>query len=244
MRKVLIFFITFTLVLVGASTSNYAQIPGKFQKLIDQGDFSQTQNLMRQELATKLDMDPIQRLEIAFQIERLERIKKDFTKTKEEILNYIKQYVPDVKEADLARWEKEKSLEFMVIDGEKKYFNNAAPNLFRINKKLKQIKKKKSGQASPPLYNRLKDVKEIIKASKETGKKNINPVRSRVTYTLTVNRDVVPKGKIIRCWLPFPREIPNRQIDVELISCFPERHIISPNDDYLQRTIYFEQPSA
>lgn len=244
MRKVLIFFITFTLVLVGASTSNYAQIPGKFQKLIDQGDFSQTQNLMRQELATKLDMDPIQRLEIAFQIERLERIKKDFTKTKEEILNYIKQYVPDVKEADLARWEKEKSLEFMVIDGEKKYFNNAAPNLFRINKNLKQIKKKKSGQASPPLYNRLKDVKEIIKASKETGKKNINPVRSRVTYTLTVNRDVVPKGKIIRCWLPFPREIPNRQIDVELISCFPERHIISPNDDYLQRTIYFEQPSA
>ena len=64
-----------------------------------------------------------------------------------------------------------------------------------------------------------------------------------MTYTLSVKKGAVPQGKIIRCWLPFPREIRNRQVDVKLISCIPEQHIISPNYDYLQRTIYLEQPS-
>lgn len=244
MRKVSIVALILFLVAVGVSASSNAQIPEKFQQLIDQGQFTQAQNLMRQELATNLDLAPIQRLNMAFEIERLDRIKKDFKKTEEDILNYIKQYVPDVTATDLARWEQEKSLEFMIIDGEKKYFNNAAPNLFRINKKLKEVKKKQSKPASPPLYNRIEDVRNIIQSAKASGNKFINPVRSRVTYTLTVNKGVVPAGKVIRCWLPFPREIPNRQIDVKLISCLPERHIISPNDDYLQRTIYFEQPSA
>ena len=244
MKRVRFCLVVFLFIFLFFVASNYAQVSEKFQQLIDQGEFTKTQQLMRQELATNLDMDPIQRLNIIFQIERLDRIKKDFKQTKEEIVEYIKQYVPDVKEADLAQWEQEKSLEFMVIDGDKKYFNNAAPNLFRINKKLKQIKKKKSESGTSPLYNRLEDVRNITQAAKESGNKFVNPVRYRVTYTLTVKKNIVPKEKIIRCWLPFPREIPNRQIDVKLISSSPERYIISPNDDYLQRTIYLEQPSA
>lgn len=243
MQRILTLFLILILVLVGAATSTNAQVPDKFQQLIDQGEFTQAQKLMRQELATNLDMDPLQRLNIAFQIERLDRIKKDFRKTKEDMIDYVKQYVPDVTEADLARWEQEKSLECMLIDGEKKYFNNAAPNLFRINKKLKEIKKKQSETAAPRQYNRLEDVRNIIQAAKESGNKFVNPVRARVNYTLTVKKGTVPPGKIIRCWLPFPREIPDRQIDVELVSSFPERYIIAPNDDVLQRTIYFEQPS-
>ncbi|HEX9974853.1 MAG TPA: transglutaminase-like domain-containing protein [bacterium] len=244
MRKFSIALIILFLFLVWISTSNYAQIPEQFQQLVDQGEFAQAQKLMRQELATNLDIDPILKLNIAFQIERLDRIKNDFRKTKNDIIEYIKQYVPDVNEGDLARWEQEKSLEYMMIDGEKKYFNNAAPNLFRINKKLKEIKKKKSEPGAPSLYNRLEDVRKIIQAAKESGNKFVNPVRARVNYALTIKKGAVPEGKIIRCWLPFPKEIPNRQIDIQLISCFPERHIISQNDDYLQRAIYFEQPSA
>jgi hypothetical protein len=244
MKQVRFCLVVFLFIFFFFVASNYAQVSGKFQQLIDQGEFTKAQQLMRQELATNPDMDPVQRLKVVFQIERLDRIRKDFKKTKEEIIEYIKQYVPDVKETDLAQWEQEKSLEFMVIDGEKKYFNNAAPNLFRINKKLKQIKKKKSEPGTSLLYNRLEDVRNIIQAAKERGNKFVNPVRSRVTYTVTVDKNAVPRGKIIRCWLPFPREIPNRQIDVKLISSPPERYIISPNDDYLQRTIYLEQPSA
>lgn len=244
MRKLSIGFLALSLFLFFSSTSNYAQIPAKFQRIIDQGEFNQAQHLMRLELANNLEIDPILKLNLAFEIERLDRIRKDFKKTKEEMLDYIKQYVPDVKEADLARWEQDKSLESMIIDGEKKYFNNAAPNLFRINKKLKEIKKAKAGPGEPDLYDRIDDIRNIIRAAETSRAKFVNPARFRVTYTLNVKKNSVPEGKMIRCWLPYPREIPQRQIDVQLISSVPERHLIAPNDDYLQRTIYLEQPSA
>ncbi|MDZ7375508.1 MAG: transglutaminase domain-containing protein, partial [candidate division KSB1 bacterium] len=202
------------------------------------------QQLMRLELANNLNLGPLQRLAIAFEIERLDRIRKDFTKTHKEVILEIQRYVPNVKESDLLRWEQERSLEFRIIDGNKRYFNNAVPNLFRIDKNLKEIKRKQDGTPAPRRYNRLEDVRNIIQTSLRTGKKYVNPVRARVTYTLTLNKNAVPEGKVVRCWLPFPREIPGRQTDVKLISCFPEQNIVAPNDGYLQRTIYLEQPSA
>jgi len=239
-NKICFFFIFFFSILSFA----FAQIPQKIQTLIDQGEFSKSQKLMRLELANNLEMEAQQRLDLSFQIERLERIKKDFTSTKENIIDYIKQYVPNVQGDDLLKWEKEKSLEYLVIDGEKKYFKWAAQNLFRIDKKLKSIKKKKDKPGLPPVYDRLKDVKKIINQANESGQKWVNPVHVRLTYTLSVNKDVVPGGRVIRCWLPFPREIPNRQTDVKLISCDPEKHIIAPNENYLHRTIYFEKVAA
>jgi hypothetical protein len=223
---------------------SYAQIPNKFQQLIEQGEFTKAQKLMRNELANNLELDAQQKLDIAFQITRLDRIKKDFIRSKQYILDYITQYVPDVKEKDLIQWEKDKSLEYWIIDGEKKYFKWAGLNLFRINKKLKAIKKTKDKPGLPPVFNRLQDVKDIIRQAEESGKKYVKPAHVKVTYTLTVDKNVVPDGKTIRCWLPFPREIPNRQTDVKLISSDPERHILSPNADFLQRTVYFEKPAV
>lgn len=226
------------------SNFSYAQLPTAYQRLIDLGEFSAAQQLMRSELATNLALDPLQRLAIAFEVERLDRIRKDFRKTRDEIIPEIQRYVPNVTEADLARWEEQRSLEYLVIDGKKLYFNNAVPNLFRIDNKLKEIKQRQDGPPAPRRYHHLEDVRNIIQTSLRTGKKYVNPVRARVTYTLTLNKNAVPEGKVVRCWLPFPREIPDRQTDVNLVSCFPERYIVAPNDAYLQRTIYFEQPSA
>ena len=244
MKKLSHILNTLTLLLFFLSNLTFSQIPEKIHNLINQGEFTKAQELMRNELSNNLNMDARQRLDIAFQIERLDRIIKDFTRPKQYILDYIKQYVPNGKEKDLINWEKEKSMEFKIIDGEKRYFNRAAPNLFRINKKLKSIKKKKDKPAPSPVYDRLKDVKEIIMQAKESEKKYVKPTHVRVTYTLTVNRNFVPDGKVIRCWLPFPRKILNRETDVKLISCDPERHLIAPNEDYLQRTIYFEKPAT
>ncbi|HDP99659.1 MAG TPA: transglutaminase domain-containing protein [bacterium] len=222
----------------------FAQIPGEIQNLIDQGEFSRAQHLMRLKLATELEMDPLQRQLISFEIERLERIKKDFTRTADEILEYIQRYVPDATVDDLAQWEQEKSLEFWVIDGEKEYFKWAAPNLFRIDKELKKIKMEKDGPGKAPVYDRLADLRQIIQAANESGQRYVNPVRVKVSYRLAVNENVVPAGKVVRCWLPFPREIPNRQTHVKLLASEPARHIIADNDDYLQRTIYLEKPAA
>ncbi|MBA7619926.1 hypothetical protein ES703_27268 [subsurface metagenome] len=224
--------------------SSHAAIPEKFQKLINKGEFSKVQELMREEIAVNLDLASLDRLEIIFEIERLERIKKDFTRSSAEVIDYIKKYIPDVTDKDLEKWEKGKSLEYMIIDGQKKYFNPAAYNLFLINKEAKKIKQEKEKPKKPELYNRVEAAREIIELAKEEGRKYVKPTRVRIKYSLSVNEDAVPEGKIIRCWLPFPREKMNRQTDIKPISVFPERYILSDNRDYLQRTIYFEAPAV
>ena len=226
--------------------SSHAAIPEKFQKLINKGEFSKVQELMREEIAVNLDLSLLERLEIIFEIERLERIKKDFTGSSTEVIDYIKKYIPDVTDKDIEKWEKEKSLEYMIIDGQKKYFNRAASNLFLINKEAKKIKqeKEKEKPKEPELYNRVEGVREIIELAKQERCKYVKPARVRIKYSLSVNENAVPEGKIIRCWLPFPRDKMNRQTDIKLISVFPERYILSDNRDYLQRTIYLEAPAV
>ncbi len=224
--------------------SSHAAIPEKFQKFINKGEFSKAQEFMREEIAVNLNLSSLDRLEIIFEIERLERIKKDFTRSSAEVIEYVKKYIPDVTDKDLEKWEKEKSLEYMIIDGQKKYFNPAAHNLFLINKEAKKIKQEKEKPKKPELYNRVEAAREIIELAKEEECKYVKPTRVRIKYSLSVNKDAVPEGKIIRCWLPFPREKMNRQTDIKLISAFPERYILSDNRDYLQRTIYFEAPAV
>lgn len=55
---------------------------------------------MRKELATNLKLTPSEKLEINFEIERMERIKKDFNQKTADIFNYIQQYIPSVSDKD------------------------------------------------------------------------------------------------------------------------------------------------
>lgn len=235
----------FTLFLL-MGTIGFSYLPEKIYKLIEKGDFTLAQKMMRLELAENMNLTDLERLEISFEIERLERIKGEFKKTREDVVKYIKNYIPDVKDSDIERWEKEKKLEFMIIDGEKRYFENAGRNLFLIDKELRRIREKKErekGLLKPPAFSRVKDVEETIKIAKETGKEFVKPVRVRVKYSVFLKENVVPEGKVVRCWLPFPREKKGRQEDIKLVSTEPEKYILCKNDDSHHRSIYFEKIS-
>ncbi len=221
-------------------------LPEKFLRLIEKGEFTLAQKLMKLEIAENPNLSEMEKLEISFEIERLERIKKEFYKDKEDILNYIKNYIPDVRDEDIENWEKEKKLEFMIIDGEKKYFEMAARNLFLIDEKLRKIKEekdRKNGLLKPPSFSRIKDVEETIKIAKKESKNFIKPVRVRITYSVFLKENVVPKGKVIRCWLPFPREKKGRQENIKLISTEPKKYILSKNEDSHHRSLYMEKVS-
>ena len=71
------------------------------------------------------------------------RLLTDFSKTRDQVKEYIRKYIPDVTDRQMDEWEKTGELECRVIDGEKRYFNNAAPNLFRINKACAALKAKR-----------------------------------------------------------------------------------------------------
>ncbi|MBN1349660.1 transglutaminase domain-containing protein [candidate division KSB1 bacterium] len=224
----------------------FAELPQKFQDLIQRGEFTKCQQLMRRELAENLEIYGCDRLELVFEIERLERIKKDFPNTIDAMLPGIKRYIPEVDSKMIDTWEQNCALEFMRIDGKKFYFVEAVPNLFRIDRnarKRRQMVLEGNSDAKPAdemPFSFEQYIEQLLQVAAKTHGHFLSPKRFRISYTLTVKKDVVPPGKVIRCWLPFPRFRAGHQTAIRLISTKPERRIIAPNH-FLQRTVYLEK---
>lgn len=170
-----------------------------------------------------------------------QRLLKDFCLTESQVKDYIRKYIPDVTEAQMRAWEQSKALECMELDGEKRYFLNAGPNLFRIDSTCRDIKLAKEGEA-PSVSEEVdsKNVPEIIAAAKQEGKAIVVPKRMRVTYTLTVDTNAVPAGERVRCWLPYPRTDHPRQCDVKLLSTSEPEYLLSPSE-CRHSTLYMEK---
>ena len=177
--------------------------------------------------------------------ERIERIKIDFSRTEGQIKEYIRRYIPDVTDEQLRQWEESKALEYMIFDGEKKYFRNAGPNLFRIDSAARAIKTAKDGPE--PLGEGKKfneqHIPEVIETVKRLKTDTVLPKRFRVKYTLTVDPNVVPEGEMIRCWLPYPKDNQHRQRAVKFISASEQDYIFSP-ESYEHSTLYMEKKAV
>ena len=173
--------------------------------------------------------------------ERHRRIALDFRKDKESVVAYIQNYYPLVTDSMLDAWEESKALEVMYVHGKKCYFNQAAPNLFRIDPEAKKVKEAKEGRSlsASELVNQ-KHLPEVINTLHSSNTTQGVPVRFEVTYKLTVKADAVPDGEVIRCWLPYPREDNRRQSEVELLSASNADYQIAPKEA-LHRTLYMEK---
>ncbi len=230
-----IFFLIVIFSCVQFSQTKYENI--NYQ--INQGNFSEAQNLIVNKLFDS-NISELEKYELKFQIELMDRIRKDFRKTRDDVVTALKKYYPNLTDDMLVKWENENSLEMKVIDGEKRYFNNAVPNLFRINQEAKKHKEKIEGNKLDDLDVFLENyIPKIVESANETGQRLVAPVKMKIKYSLTVKPNVVPDGEIIRCWLPYPRESNNRQTGIQLKSVSKNEYVIADNKN-LQRTIYLE----
>lgn len=179
-----------------------------------------------------------------------QRLLVDFCLTEAQVKEYIQKYIPGVTDEQMRKWEDSRVLECMVIDGKKRYFRNAGPNLFRLDTVCSDIKLKKEGarlSASDEVNKR--HLPEIITAVRKEGKTIVQPKRMRVTYTLTVDTNAVPSGEVIRCWLPFPRTDQARQRDVELISVSEPEYTLAPSNAghstlYMEKKAILNEPTV
>ena len=175
------------------------------------------------------------------------RILHDFRTSRSEVKEYIQQYIPNVTDQQMDAWESSKALEYMQADGKKVYFNQAGPNLFRIDSLCASIKEAKDGI----VYRNWEtddvvNIPEILQATRNIPPGTYPyavPKRMRITYTLTVNADAVPAGRTIRCWLPFPRTDEARQQDVRLLSTFPAKYRRAPQHA-VHSTVFMTQKAV
>ena len=189
---------------------------------------------------TKYVMQPTDK-QYSWEADLHHRLLNDFSKTREQVKEHIRQYIPDVTDRQLDEWEKTGELECRVIDGEKKYFHNAAPNLFRINKECARLKAKRDtpgrdGEVTVREDNTRAVMKQAAKSKERIG----DPKHFRIRYTITVKPDAVPEGETVRCWLPMPRTDVPRQKNVKLLSTSQPDFVRSPMD-YAHSTVYMEK---
>ena len=81
------------------------------------------------------------------------------------------QVYSDVTDEQMRQWEASKALECMMLDGEKRYFRNAGPNLFRVDSTCYDIKIAKEG-TSPSGSEKvnMENLPEIISAVKKEAR--------------------------------------------------------------------------
>lgn len=179
--------------------------------------------------------------DIAFERERMRRIRLDFPLDTAAVQQRLREQVPDYGDADFKRWDAAGLLEKQVIDGDTFYFKGAVSNLFRLDAAAAARRSAKfKPTADGPLYALHPYHADLRTAALAANATHARPQRVRVTYTLTVNPDAAPAGSTLRTWLPFPRAIPGQQDDIRLLASTPADVRIAPEATQ-QRTAYLER---
>jgi hypothetical protein len=240
--KTIILTIMLTTILISQTRFN------DINQLVNSGDFIKATELIDQKLQTE-NLTYDEKFELQFEKERLDRIRKDFNKTDDDILKFVYKYYPNANVKDLEKWENDGSLEFKVIDGKKWYFSRAASNLFRINKEAKAQKEKIDGYQKDGLDVFLESyIPKVLDESANAQESLVKPVTFKLDYKVTVDADAIPDGEIIKCWLPFPREGHLRQTEIKLLSTNADEYVIADNKNpqrtiYMQKTAQKDQPT-
>lgn len=233
--KICLFIILVIFGLVSASAANGID---SVDILMNRGEFTKAGELIDRLLKTETDQTKIS--ELTFKKDLMRRIRLDFRRTREEVITYIKKYYDTVTDAMMEEWERSGHLEMRIIEGEKRYFSNAAPNLFRVNAEAKKKKIEKDGNLPDTLDTFLeKEIPQIIQAAAKAGGRFTAPKTIELNYTLSVKADAVPEGELVKVWMPYPRATV-RQSDIQLLSASEKDYIIAP-EEQLQRSIYMEK---
>jgi hypothetical protein len=213
----------------------------EINKEIADGNFSNAEKMIM-DIITTNSLSQSEEDSLLFEIERHNRIRKDFTRSSDYILKYIRNYIPEADESKLKIWEEDGSLEYIIIDGDKFYFNRSHTNLFRINKEAKARKDLITEEVKDGLDILLeKIVPEIISDIENRDGIYGSDNKIRLNYKLTVAPNVVPEAEIIKCWMPYPREGDERQ---KIMSFKSEDKFSIADNSYLQRSVYFEKQAV
>lgn len=209
--------------------------------LVDQGDFAGAESAIDTALRDAAKLSPSSREALAFERERMRRIRMDFGLTREDALARVRRQIPDLTQASFDAFDAKGLIESMRIDGELRYFNRAPSNLFRLSAQARAMRADPAQPFRDGPFERLHPHHaEVVTAARAQGERFVAPRRVRVTQSLTVKPDAVPAGETIRAWIPYPRMIPGQQQDLVFLASEPAEHRIAP-ESTLQRTVYLEK---
>jgi hypothetical protein len=170
-----------------------------------------------------------------WELERLRRLRLDYSLTQDELVASLAQGLEGFRPEELEVWEHDGLLDFVEIDGERRYFGPSSSNLFFRVRDLRARDLRNVADFDP--FALAEHLRRVLAAPEPLGDWLFQR-RERVRAGLTVHPGAVPAGAVVRCWLAYPRELPY-QHEIVLIESDPPG--ASPNDPAeLLRSLYLE----
>jgi transglutaminase-like putative cysteine protease len=212
----------------------------KASSLEESGHFAEAAKVLNDALADK-NLTSSERKNLEFELDRLDRIKKDFPFTQDQLFEEVGGSVKDLSRAEFDKWVDAGWFDSREIDGKRFFMSASVANLFFRHAEL-------NPRRLPPKDHHAHDrahfeaCDQIRKAALAEKTPYVLPRRFHVTMTVTAKQNTVPAGEIVRAWLPIPRAYPFQK-DFNLTSSSSAvKHLDS--DDSPIRALYLEQPAA
>jgi transglutaminase-like putative cysteine protease len=225
---------------VKAGTPALDGILSRASDLEIQGRFKDAAGLLAKALGSA-DLPASQRKTFEFELDRLERIKKDFPFDQAGLLITLKKSVADLTADEYEQWLKEGRFDGRQIDGERRFVSASVSNLFFRYPELRP--RRRPPKDTDALERRFLDICRTIKKAASRQKTSyVLPKRFHVVMTVTAEAGAAPAGEIVRAWLPVPRLYPY-QSGFELVSAAPAAAGIEGPESPI-RCLYLEQPAA
>ena len=208
-------------------------------ELEEQGRFVEAAAVLGQAIANQIRSPyPEIRQQLEFELDRLDRIRKDYPLTKSELFEVLSGSVKDLTAGEFEGWVDEGRFDSRMIDSVVYFMGSSRSNLFFRYPELR------NRRINPPDLSRFEQsalaaVRSIRQAAMERSAPFVLPKRFRNTMTVTVKPDVVPPGKVIKAWLPVPRAFPHQFSINTVSSSSPVKALAEMNSPI--RSAFFEQ---
>jgi Transglutaminase-like superfamily len=220
----------------GLARADFSQTARGFE---ENGNFAQAAALLQKALADT-NTPAIERRELEFELDRLDRIRLDFPFTRMALFEKLKAAVRDLSVDEFEKWIAEKRFDKRMIDGEERFMVSSVANLFERYPELNPRRiTPKDGTFQKALWENCITIQQ---AAARANSPYVLPKKFEVTMTVTLDANVVTPGKTVSAWLPVPRSYPY-QGDFELISSSSPATQLAPDNSAI-RSAYMEHTAA
>ncbi|MCC9606291.1 transglutaminase-like domain-containing protein [Blastopirellula sp. JC732] len=207
------------------------------QRLELTGEFRKAEQILDAALAQP-DLAPETRYTLVYERDRLDRIRRDYTLTRDQLEAKVLEGVKEATPEEFAQWLDQGRFDSRKIDGTRYFMARSVRNLFYRHPELNDRRTRPADEAEVQRFQ-LELCRQICAAAKAEQRPYVLTKKFDVRFTGTVHADAVADGDLIKAWLPIPREFPFQR-DFRLIGSSPTPLEIAPGDSPM-RSAYFEQ---
>ena len=178
---------------------------------------------------------------LAFELDRLRRIRLDYNLTREKLWRQLDRSIPNVTEPEFDRWISQGKFDTRVIDDTLRFLGVSRSNLFWRNPDI-AARRRPVENDSLGEHAVLANADAIVHAARLSGSAYVLPIRFAVTMKVSADSGAVPPGSPIRAWLPIPRKYDHQGEFAVTSSSSPVVSIAGETSPI--RSAYMEKPAA